>query len=172
MIPHMKGLLVFFEMKQKNKNKKKIQNGRLKKTSFSSSVNSQYFFMKFSELENEVFLSRLFWIFWVGHCNFFFCFSWASHFEFFFREKIFFLLHLKGNKQPLSMRYHFFLHYGWFLQNLKKETVWTNMHTTVLPFVLFYKLFSVMCKKKSFQIQEKNLLHVKKLELEVTNNNV
>ena len=28
--------------------KKKIQNGRLKKTSFSSSANSQYFFMKIS----------------------------------------------------------------------------------------------------------------------------
>jgi hypothetical protein len=33
----------FTEMKQK-----KIQNGRLKKTSFSSSANSQYFFMKIS----------------------------------------------------------------------------------------------------------------------------
>jgi hypothetical protein len=26
------------------------------------------------------------------------------------------------------MRYHFFLHYGWFLQNLGKEAVRTNMH--------------------------------------------
>ena len=37
--------------KSKKKNffsKKKIQNGRLKKTSFSSSANSQYFFMKIS----------------------------------------------------------------------------------------------------------------------------
>ena len=29
------------------------------------------------------------------------------------------------------MRYHFFLHYGWFFQNLGKEAVWTNMHTSV-----------------------------------------
>merc|ERR1711894_755524 len=41
----------FTEMKQKKNSKwptKKIQNGRLKKTSFSSSANSQYIFMKFS----------------------------------------------------------------------------------------------------------------------------
>ena len=41
------------EMKQKKNSKwptQKIQNGRLKKTSFSSSANSQYFFMKFSWL--------------------------------------------------------------------------------------------------------------------------
>ena len=29
------------------------------------------------------------------------------------------------------MRYHFFLHYGWFLQNLGKDFIRTNMHTTV-----------------------------------------
>ena len=29
------------------------------------------------------------------------------------------------------MRYHFFLHYGWFFQNLGKEAVRTFMHTTV-----------------------------------------
>ena len=29
------------------------------------------------------------------------------------------------------MRYNFFLHYGWFFQNLGKEAVRTNMHTTV-----------------------------------------
>ena len=29
------------------------------------------------------------------------------------------------------MRYHFFLHYGWFFQNLGKEAVQTFMHTTV-----------------------------------------
>ena len=44
----MKAFDLFNKMKQKNKKKseKKIQNGRLKKTSFSSSANSQYFFMK------------------------------------------------------------------------------------------------------------------------------
>ena len=29
------------------------------------------------------------------------------------------------------MRYHFFLHYGWFFHNLGKEAVRTFMHTTV-----------------------------------------
>ena len=29
------------------------------------------------------------------------------------------------------MRYHLFLHYGWFLQNLGKDFIPTNMHTTV-----------------------------------------
>ena len=31
----------------------------------------------------------------------------------------------------LTMRYHFFLHYGWFFQNLGKKAVRTFMHTTV-----------------------------------------
>ena len=31
------------------------------------------------------------------------------------------------------MRCHFFLHYGWFFQNLGKEAVRTFMHTTVAP---------------------------------------
>ena len=30
-----------------------------------------------------------------------------------------------------SKRYHLFLHYGWFLQNLGKDFIRTNMHTTV-----------------------------------------
>ena len=30
-----------------------------------------------------------------------------------------------------TMRYHLFLHYGWFLQNLGKDFIRTNMHTTV-----------------------------------------
>ena len=29
------------------------------------------------------------------------------------------------------MRYHFFLHYGWFLQNLEKDFIPTLLHTTV-----------------------------------------
>ena len=58
MIPHMNRLHVFIEMKQKKKKKwkkkskikikKRIQNGRLKKRSFSSSANSQYFLLKLS----------------------------------------------------------------------------------------------------------------------------
>jgi hypothetical protein len=42
-------------------------------------------------------------------------FFWVGHFDFFF-----FLLHLNEDKQPVHMRYHLFLHYGWFLQNLGK----------------------------------------------------
>ena len=33
-----------------------------------------------------------------------------------------------------NMRYHLFLQYEWFLQNLGKEAVRTNMHTTVTLF--------------------------------------
>ena len=51
--------------------------------------------------------------FLVGHCDF--CF-W---------------LYLNENKQAVHMRYHLFLHYGWFLQNLEKDFIRTNMHTTV-----------------------------------------
>ena len=57
-------------------------------------------------------------------------FFWVGHFDFFFSQ-FFFLLHLNENKQTFHMRCHFFLHYAWFLQNLGKETVRTNMHTTV-----------------------------------------
>ena len=49
-------------------------------------------------------------------------------FWFFFQGKK--NIDLKENKQPIHMRYHFFLQYGWFLQNLGKGAVWTNMHTT------------------------------------------
>ena len=95
MIPHMKGLLVFIEMKQFFFS---IQNGQLKKASFSSSANSQYFLMKKS---------------WIAYK----------------KNK---LPHLNENKQPIHMRYHLFLHYGWFLHNLGKDFIRTNMHTTAL----------------------------------------
>ena len=52
----------------------------------------------------------------------------AAILDFFFK---FFLHHLNENKQPIHMRYHLFLHYGWFLQNLGKYFVQTNMHMTV-----------------------------------------
>ena len=47
-IPHMNELLVFIEMKQK------IKNGRLKKTSFSSSANSQFFYENFMDWSLEL----------------------------------------------------------------------------------------------------------------------
>ena len=34
------------------------------------------------------------------------------------------------------MRYHFFLHYGWFLQNFEKDFIPTLLHTTVYKWVL------------------------------------
>ena len=34
-------------------------------------------------------------------------------------------------QQPIHMRYHLFLHYGWFFQNFGKEAVGTFMQTTV-----------------------------------------
>ena len=46
------------------------------------------------------------------------------------------------------MRYHFFLHYGWFLQNLGKEAVRTNMHTTVYNLSVAQNLMileTIMC---------------------------
>ena len=40
------------------------------------------------------------------------------------------------------MRYHFFLHYGWFFQNLGKEGWRTFMHTTVPNHLLKYELIN------------------------------
>ena len=57
----------------------------------------------------------------------------SALFEFFFQKKK--LLHLNENKQPVHMRYHLFLHYGWFLQNFGKDFIRTNMHTTVLQLI-------------------------------------
>ena len=55
----------------------------------------------------------------------------VGHFDFFFQKKIFFLLHLNEKTKGFHMRYHLFLHYEWFLQNLGKDFIPTNMHTTV-----------------------------------------
>ena len=38
---------------------------------------------------------------------------------------------MKGLLVFIRMRYHFVLQYGWFLQNLGKDFIPTNMHTTV-----------------------------------------
>ena len=38
------------------------------------------------------------------------------------------------------MRYHFFLHYGWFFQNLGKEGRRTFMHTTVVLWIYNFDL--------------------------------
>ena len=66
----------------------------------------------------------------------------------FFQQKPFFLLHFNENKQPVHMRYHLFLQYGWFLQNLGKDFTRTNMHTTVALIKLQYD-----CKIKQSILQ-------------------
>ena len=58
------------------------------------------------------FLSRPFWIYFFK----------KFYFLFFFPMQIILAVH---------MRYHLFLHCGYFLQNLGKDAVRTNMHTTV-----------------------------------------
>ena len=58
-------------------------------------------------------------------------FFWGGHFEFLSRPFWIFFASSHLRKQPVSMRYNFFLHYGWFFQNLGKEAVRTFMHTTV-----------------------------------------
>ena len=47
-----------------------------------------------------------------------------------FSKKIF-LFFPNENQLDFHMRYHLFLHYEWFLQNLGKNCIRTNMHTTV-----------------------------------------
>ena len=57
------------------------------------------------------------------------------------------------------MRYHFFLTYGWFFQNLGKEAVRTFMHTTVgtskltflfLILISFFKVITYLPERKIF----------------------
>ena len=36
------------------------------------------------------------------------------------------------NNLAVHMRYHLFLHYGWFLQNLGKDFIPSTMHTTIV----------------------------------------
>ena len=47
-----------------------------------------------------------------------------------FSKKIYFLFFPSENQLGFHMRYHLFLHYGWFLQNLGKYFIRTNMHMT------------------------------------------
>ena len=67
-------------------------------------------------------------------------FFWGGHFEF---SKsailIFFIASSLWKIQPFYMKYCFFLHYGWFSQNLGKEAVRTLMHTTVNVVTFFDK---------------------------------
>ena len=47
------------------------------------------------------------------------------------QKKISVLFFSNENKLGFHIRYHSFMHYGWFLQNLGKDFIRTNMHTTV-----------------------------------------
>ena len=62
-----------------------------------------------AELENELFL--------------------VGHFDFFEKKNTFFQWKKPWLSYEVSL--FFFLYYGWFLQNLGREAVRTNMHTTV-----------------------------------------
>ena len=69
-------------------------------------------YWELAELENDLFFRRPFWIF-------------------LFKKKKKKLLQFNEKTKGFHMRYHLFLHYGWFLQNLGKDFIRTNMHTTV-----------------------------------------
>jgi hypothetical protein len=58
------------------------------------------------------------------------------------------------------MRYHLFLQYGWFLQNLGKYFIPTNMHTTVLT-INIYTNFTSFNNFKPAQPKQ----HRRKLEI-------
>ena len=66
---------------------------------------------------------------------------------FFSRPFDFFFASSNEKKQLIHMRYHFFVHHEWFLQNLGKEAVRTNMHTTVIIEFRssFIKFFAQLC---------------------------
>ena len=72
-------------------------------------------------------------------------------------KQYFFLLHRNENKQPVHMRYHLYLRYGWFLQNLEKDYIPTKMHTTVDSSVKNFwevmqsiQYYRVVCWQKSW----------------------
>ena len=48
------------------------------------------------------------------------------------KKKLKKLLQFNEKTKGFHMRYHLFLHYGWFLQNLGKDFIRTNMHTSVV----------------------------------------
>ena len=47
------------------------------------------------------------------------------------------------------MRYHLFLQYGWFYQNLGKDFIGTNMHTTVIKIIfdIKHELGKLQCQE-------------------------
>jgi hypothetical protein len=71
----------------------------------------------------------------------------------------FFLLHLNEKTKGFHMRYHLFLQYGWFLQNLGKDFIPTNMHTTVhhiiLPWIRFWFELELLIFLSFFRLNDK-----------------
>ena len=64
-------------------------------------------------------------------------FFWVGHFEFFFQEKIFFCFISMKTSSLFLWGIIFFLHYGWFLQNLGKtsfQLICTRLYICVLTF--------------------------------------
>ena len=134
------------------------------KTSFSSSANPQYFFMKCIFCVFRLFLSlcrtasrpyrlshtnalRINQFYtskdqsqkfsrknienWRSPENDLLFRFWFLVFGYWVVQKKFFLFFLNEKTKGFHMRQHLFLHYGWFLQNLEKGFIRTNMHTTV-----------------------------------------
>ena len=72
--------------------------------------------------------------------------SFFGQFEFCFQKKFFLIFFRMKNNLEVHMRYHLFLRYGWFLQNLGKDFIPSIMHTTVcnsLLLVLYAQLLKI-----------------------------
>ena len=54
------------------------------------------------------------------------------------------------------MRYHFFLHYGWFFQNLEKDFIPILLHTTVGCLWSLHLSVKGPCKVASLHISKRN----------------
>ena len=140
----MNGLLVFIEMKQK-----KIFSWK-KNSKWPTQKNLIFQLRQFSIFFHENFMDwSLGYLLMQGHwCGSTYMVMRLSDISSKTGKKCmsrpfwFFLLHLNENKQPVHMRYHLFLQYEWFLQNLEKDFIRTNMHTTVSWVVKSLKLFT------------------------------
>ena len=84
-----------------------------------------------------------------GKWRFVFCY-WG------FQKNLFFSIKITAVHRGFHMRHHLFLYYGWFLQNLEKGFIRTNMHMTVVcTHTLFFQenvdnlyYWTVMLSKK------------------------
>ena len=74
-------------------------------------------------------------------------FSKSAILNFLIRPFWSFLLHISEKLSPFIWGIIFFLHYGWFFQNLAKEAVRTLMHTTVQLKICY--LLNVNSKKNT-----------------------